>query len=145
MDFRQFIESSINIQGLDADDIVARLPSMSFAQQAEVDKALHDKAIHHGTFSPMDSKALSQDEGIKTAFQRILQAAESGQPLDKKLIYITMNQIERDQKRHKEYLGELGHNPEKTGDKKWHYAWILTYDGWLKHLRILLGGTNEKI
>ena len=127
MEFRQFVETDMN--GLDADDIVARLPSMTFAQQADIDKRLHDTAINNGTFGAA-SQLLAQDKTVKTAFQRILAGDH-----DKNLVRSTIFKIQRDQEGHKRYL--TAPQTEKTGNIKWHLTWIHIYDNWLKYLRPL--------
>jgi hypothetical protein len=127
MNFKEFID----IKGLDAEGILNRLPSMTFDQQAEVDKKLHNMAIGHGDFGS-DSVDLAQDESIKTNFQRIL----SGER-DEKLIQSTIAGLRRDQKGHMSYLTQYPET-ELTGDRKWHSTWIAVYDKWIAYLRKLI-------
>ena len=130
MDFRQYLEFA-DIKGLDADEILVRLPSMDFEQQAEVDKKLHNMAIGHGTFGP-GSTNLAQDKNIKTNFQRIL-AGEH----DSRLIQATIAGLRKDQRGHMAYLTQYPEN-EKTGDRAWHSTWINVYDKWIAYLEKLI-------
>lgn len=129
MDFRQYLEFSI--KGLDADSILARLPSMNFEQQAEVDKKLHTMAIGHGTFG-LGSADLAQDKGIKTNFQQILAGNH-----DKRLIRATIAGLREDQQGHMVYLTQYPET-ERTGDRKWHSTWINVYDKWIAYLQKLM-------
>ena len=129
MNFRQFIEFSI--EGIDADGILAKLPNMTFDQQAEVDKKLHDQSIGHGSFG-IGSVDLQRDKGTKTNFQLILAGNR-----DKKLIQNTILGLRNDQKGHMKYLSDYPES-ERTGDRKWHSTWIAVYDKWISYLSELL-------
>lgn len=126
MDFKDFVERA------DANDIISRLPSMSFAQQAELDKNLHNDAISQGTFGQVGSADLQQDKMAKTAFQRIM--AGDHNP---RLIRNTIEKLQQDKAGHQEYLAQ-GNQSDLTGDKKWHSTWMNVYSNWINHLRRLL-------
>ena len=126
MDFKQFFERA------DADDIVSRLPSMSFIQRAELDKNLHNQAIDQGAFGQAGSADLQQDKMAKTAFERILAGDHSP-----RLIRNTIEKLQKDKDGHLEYLAQ-GDQSDLTGDRKWHSAWMNVYSNWINHLRRLL-------
>ena len=122
MEFRQFLEFN------DTQAILNKLPSMSFEQQAELDKKLHNRAINQGTFGMVGSSQLQNDKGTKTDFQSILAGNR-----DPDLIQSTIRNLREDQKGHGKYI-TLYPDTEETGSRAWHITWMNVYEKWIKWL-----------